>query len=383
MRPSTSLASSDFFTIINLITAIGIDLGITNTKVAFQVKSRTSTTSSTIELFYHQEPTEDFIIKWAAFMKKNDGVDFKNFTETVKIALTGVGSIKYKSMFEEIQNLRLTDELTALVKGLQIEDSSSNNFANFSNAFIVNAGTGASFVTAKDFNLKSPIIQRVGGSSLCGGSFEGLSSLALKADSSQSLEILSSKQFWKQIYKILEKQAEIEKSTLAKNRNPNNMTSFSKDSSNLHKTIGQVLGSDKKIYGMQPDIIAAFFANLNFKSVNSFSSSQIIYELQRSIVYNLVKNAVENMNSVNWKNNLVMNCSSNSGSTTKVIKTDPIALIFTGRFFSLPNGKRFIEEILTIGKDLGIVTTEFEQKYVFGSNGMVGAKGCLMMAISM
>ena len=191
----------------------------------------------------------------------------------------------------------------------------------------------------------------------------------------------TTKQFWKLIYEILNTQAQKEQKDL----NPPNKNNNQKNSHTLHKTIGQVLGFNKKIYGMEPDIIASFFANLNHQTIDNFDSEQIIYELQRSITYTLIKNAVENLNSVDWKNNLMLNKSASKlndcGKNVK-IEAEPVYFILTGRFFSLPNGRRFVQEMMKIAKDLGMLQTEVDVRFSLSSNGMVGAKGCLMLALS-
>ena len=311
----------------NKISNIGLDLGITSTKICYKLVDD--------EKIYRDkvESGEKFIENFEKlFLGLGRKKTLRNGDLDLKIGITGVGATKYRSRINNFSVKIELDELSALGKSLQANENL--HLSKSSSHLIVNAGTGCSIAVLD----RNGTTTRIGGSALAGGTFEALAALAFRANGEFFGD---SKSFWNKVVEILEKRSQ-----------------SSTPSHNLHKTIGQVLGTDQEIYGLKPDIIAAFLSNINHQNINDISIPDLIIELQTTVTFNLISLVNEMIGKLNCQ-----------GSQTSQLVPGQSKIVYTGGYFTLPNSG------LLIGQISDFYGIGYERVYV--DNGFSGAEGCL------
>lgn len=332
-----------FLQVFPNITHLGIDIGITNCKISYQTDS--------LEIF-------NFILLSQYFLAKFNTL---NFTDK-KLTITGVGAIKYKTQINQLfPHLSETDELSAIVKSLTLEKVGNVEENEFP-SLLINAGTGCSFVKIwKDSTTQQVQNQRISGSAVCGGTFHGLAQMVFKmynmdinlnqtsnltsicqnAAPSQNNFTLDHEQFWQKIHEIL-------------SQDPKNL-----GEPKFHDTIGSILGVDQPIFGLAPDLTAAFFNRFNPNVKNN--PEDIIYELRETILANLLMNVSLIFQFPDFSPTVV------SGNLT---------IYFTGGFFSLPQTEEIIRKYFDKVLDTeGKISLIFPENYKFA-----GSLGCLQMS---
>ena len=325
MASSAVADTTSFFNLNpNKISNIGLDLGITSTKICYKLIDD--------DKIYREkvESGEKFIEN---FEKLFSGLGRKNDDDLdLKIGITGVGATKYRSRINNFSVKIELDELSALGKSLQANENL--HLSKSSSHLIVNAGTGCSIAVLD----RNGTTTRIGGSALAGGTFEALAALAFRANGEFFGD---SKSFWNKVVEILEKRSQ-----------------SSTSSHNLHKTIGQVLGTDQEIYGLKPDIIAAFLSNINHQNINDISIPDLIIELQTTITFNLIS----------LVHQMIGKLACQTSQTGQLVPGQS-KIVYTGGYFTLPNSG------LLIGQISDFYGIGYER--VFVDNEFSGAEGCL------
>lgn len=136
-----------------MVSAIGIDVGGTLTKVAYFDQQN--------HLKLEHFPSSDL---------KNVSNWITSFNDNIHIGLTGGRAEQLKAFLRTHENLHYLVEFDATVSGVRYQIEKDG--FNFNHAIISNIGTGTSIHSMKGFNH-----ERIGGTGIGGGTLLGLSSL--------------------------------------------------------------------------------------------------------------------------------------------------------------------------------------------------------------